>query len=96
MWMALEKCIDPELGLDIVTLGLVYHITTSKESTVVTMTLTTPACPLAPYFETRVAELVQPVSKKPVKVEFTFDPPWSPAMIAASARRLLVTNFHKT
>lgn len=70
---------DPELGLDIVSLGLVREITIDDDGVEVLMTLTSPFCPFAD-------ELIQSVEKEvgkladsgDVRVEITFDPPWEP------------------
>jgi metal-sulfur cluster biosynthetic enzyme len=87
---ALTKCIDPELGLDIITLGLVYEIRVDPSMVTVIMTLTTPGCPLAPYFEQRVRELVTAAAPHhQLTLTFTFDPPWSPAKLSPEAKRRL-------
>jgi len=75
----LREVKDPELGIDIYTLGLIYKITIDKEGIEVLMTLTTPLCPFGD-------EIVQDVEKKlaelntgDIRVELTFDPPWEPS-----------------
>lgn len=83
----LEKCIDPELGIDIVRLGLVYGVTVSPHAVAVTMTLTTPGCPLAPYFKERIRELItESFPAVTTEVAITFDPPWSPAKMSGDVR----------
>jgi len=79
---ALRRVADPEIGVDVVSLGLIYDISVEKGSVAVTMTLTTPACPLAPVIAERVrhaAASLQGVAA--VTVDFTFDPPWNPSMM---------------
>lgn len=84
----LKTVIDPELGQNIVDLGLVYNVTVhdkpqdnhTQPIITVTMTLTTPGCPLAPYFVTQVKEVVATaagISVDEVEVDLTFDPPWT-------------------
>lgn len=71
---------DPELGFDIVTLGLVRDIRLDAEGAVVLMTLTSPFCPFADKIieevESKVQELLPPGQK--AGVEITFSPPWEP------------------
>lgn len=83
-----EKVFDPELGLNVVDLGLLYDVTINDKQVHVEMTLTTMGCPLydviqadiARYLKERFGEDVQ------VEVEFVFDPPWTPAMMSEDAR----------
>ena len=72
---------DPEIGIDIWTLGLIYKITIDEEGVEVLMTLTTPFCPFAD-------DLIADVDKKvgelgyaegDVRVELTFEPAWEPS-----------------
>lgn len=87
---ALRQCIDPELGIDIISLGLVYSIHLKPPDVTVNMTLTTPGCPLGPYFIQRVSECVAQVNPKlRTSVKFSFDPPWDPSKMAADARTML-------
>lgn len=85
----LEKCVDPELGVDIIHLGLVYGVTIKDTAVDVRMTLTTPGCPLAPYFHERIKELITeayPGSKPAVTI--TFNPPWSPEKMSPDIRAM--------
>ena len=55
----LRGCLDPELGIDIVSLGLIYDISIQPEKVVLTMTLTTPGCPLVPYFREDIEKKIK-------------------------------------
>lgn len=76
----LKDVIDPELGINIVDLGLVYEITPEEGEVHVLMTLTTPGCPLHEVFReevTRHVSKLEGVEEDDVEVELTFDPPWN-------------------
>ena len=79
MMSALEEVIDPELGIDIVNLGLVYDVDLSEEGlAVVTMTLTSIGCPMGPMIVDQVkTALGQLPEVKETDVNITFNPPWS-------------------
>lgn len=86
----LGTVIDPEVGIGIVELGLVYDVTVDDASIRVLMTMTTPACPLGPYLEQAVeGALVDIAGHRMILVEVAFDPPWSPEMITDEGRRQL-------
>ncbi len=73
----IKKVIDPEIGLDIYTLGMIYDIKIDKENVLITMTLTTPFCPYAPnLIEQLKSEVGKIKGVKKVDVKITFDPPW--------------------
>jgi metal-sulfur cluster biosynthetic enzyme len=79
---ALAKVLDPELGMSVVELGLVYGIEIANEQVAITMTLTAPGCPI----HTAMADWVRgAVGRIPgvghVDVSITFDPPWTPDRI---------------
>ena len=76
---ALRDVLDPELGMSVVDLGLIYDVQVEAARVRITMTLTTPGCPL----HDSMAEWVrQAVGRIPgvdeVEVAITFDPPWTP------------------
>ncbi len=84
---ALSEVIDPELGLDIVTLGLVYGIENEGDSIAVTYTLTAPGCPLGDEIASRIVEEVGAVAKATrVEPRLVFSPPWTPDRISEDAR----------
>jgi metal-sulfur cluster biosynthetic enzyme len=70
---------DPELGIDVYTLGLIYKITIDEEGVEVLMTLTTPLCPFASELVTEVENKLEELNAGDVRVEITFDPPWEPS-----------------
>lgn len=87
---ALREVIDPELGLDVVSLGLVYgvEVDDSGEATV-RMTLTTPYCPLGPMLESQVHAATQFLPGiQGVKVDLVWDPPWDPRTMASDEVKL--------
>ena len=91
---ALREVMDPELGVNVVDLGLIYGVGLDEHElgTVhVAMTLTTPGCPLhgsiAAAAERSVKLLVPGVRK--VNVHLVFDPPWSPERISAAGKEAL-------
>lgn len=79
---------DPELGISIVDLGLVYDVKMDKKGGVyVLMTLTTMGCPLFDLIATPVkVELSKLKGVKEVMVDLTFDPPWSPEKMSEEAK----------
>ena len=90
-WGALGTVHDPELYLDVVSLGLIYDVREEDGTIVVVMTLTTPGCPASESLtEMTRAAIVQVVGgSTPVDVRLVWDPPWSPAMIDAEAAAAL-------
>lgn len=86
----LKECMDPELGINIVDLGLIYSIMQEDSQVNVVMTLTTPGCPLDSYFVKDItAKLKSLKGISDVSVEFTFEPVWSPAKMSQESRDLL-------
>jgi metal-sulfur cluster biosynthetic enzyme len=84
---ALEEVIDPELGLDFVSLGLVYDVDIEGSEVYVTFTLTTPACPIGPQVSEQMREFVGDLEGvSAVHPKMVFDPPWSPEMMSEDAK----------
>jgi metal-sulfur cluster biosynthetic enzyme len=87
VYEALEEVIDPELGLDFVSLGLVYDVEVAKEEVFVTFTLTTPACPIGPQVSQQMKEFVGDLpGVSAVHPKMVFDPAWSPEMMTEDAK----------
>ena len=83
IWGALKRVIDPELGVSIVDLGLVYDVRYEGGEAEVEMTLTSPGCPLAPIIDKKVREAVAGISEiKNLTVELVWDPPWTKEMMS--------------
>lgn len=87
---ALATIKDPELGLDLVSLGLIYETRMEGASAHVRLTLTTPGCPLAGTIieDVRAALRFLP-GVHDVSVDLTFDPPWTPDRMSHEARAAL-------
>lgn len=85
---ALENVIDPELGIDIVNLGLVYGVDLDEEGTaVVTMTLTAMGCPLAAHIEEDVKRVLEDIPEvKNTKVNIVWSPPWGKERMSRYAK----------
>ncbi|TCN27906.1 metal-sulfur cluster assembly factor [Mesobacillus foraminis] len=85
---ALEMVVDPELGVDIVNLGLVYGLEMNEEGQLtVTMTLTSMGCPLAGTIVDQVKHSVSDLPEvKDTEVNIVFTPPWSKDMMSRYAK----------
>lgn len=95
----LSTVMDPELGIDIVSLGLIYDVSISKVQVKgnrqqlrvhILMTLTTPGCPLAGVFDKLLKDSLFGLEgidpDEDVTIELTFDPPWVPDMMTEEAK----------
>jgi metal-sulfur cluster biosynthetic enzyme len=85
----LKKIVDPEIGINIVDLGFIYDVKTSKKSIDVKMTLTSPGCPIHQMFIKEVEDVLKNKFKTNVNVELVFDPPWTPDRISKDVRKKL-------
>ena len=88
---ALKHVIDPELGINIVDLGLVYDIDISADGIVhVEYTLTTMGCPIGPLIEQQMQSLLAGVpGVTQFEAEMVLRPPWSPEMMSEEAKAAL-------
>jgi metal-sulfur cluster biosynthetic enzyme len=86
--MAIATVIDPEAGMNIVDLGLVYGVAIDGDRVAVTMTMTTPTCPVGDYLADAVRNAIRDAHPQwdEVAVEVTFDPPWTPDRMSDAAR----------
>ncbi|KKQ89640.1 MAG: hypothetical protein UT12_C0010G0011 [Candidatus Curtissbacteria bacterium GW2011_GWC2_38_9] len=86
----LKACIDPELGINIVDLGLIYAVNIEDSRVNVLMTMTTPGCPLDSYFVKDITTKVKSLKGvSGVSVEMTFDPPWSSTKMSDESKEFL-------
>ena len=90
VWQALASIPDPEFGISIVDLGLIYSVECTEGNVHVVMTLTTPTCPSGGWIhEGTQAALRQLPGVKSVRVDLVFDPQWNTAMLSDAAREQL-------
>ncbi len=84
---ALKEVYDPELGINIVDLGLVYDIEIANSTCDITATLTTPGCPLGPEIVGNVRRALSRFEDiDDVQMHIVFSPPWHPAMMSDDAK----------
>lgn len=85
---SLKTVSDPELGVNIIDLGLVYRIDLDDDGQAqIYMTLTSPGCPAGPEIKHDVQEAVSSLDGiSDVRIQFVFNPPWSPAMMSQEAK----------
>ncbi len=87
---ALERVIDPELGLDVVALGLVYGIEVDEEGVAIELGVTTPSCPYSRTLaEDAAAAALNVPGVASADVALSFEPSWTPDMLSDRARTLL-------
>lgn len=88
---ALYQVNDPEVGVNIVDLGLVYGLNIDGRNVRITMTMTTPACPLSGMIRQEVDQRIRQVcpGTDAVEVELVWEPKWTPQMMTAEGKRQL-------
>ncbi len=87
---ALRTVIDPELGINIVDLGLVYDVSIESDCVRVTMTMTTPACPLGAHITAEATEVIERLAGPGrAAVELVWSPAWTPLMMSLAAKQQL-------
>ena len=85
---SLRGVIDPELGINIVDLGLIYNVDIAEDGVHVTMGVTTRSCPLGPYLIESAERAIRAALPSAAKVEVVLarTPPWSPDRMSAAAK----------
>jgi metal-sulfur cluster biosynthetic enzyme len=85
---ALKTVEDPEAGMSIVDLGLVYRISVESGKVCVDMTMTSPACPVAPYIVDESIAAIRAVAPEgtDVQVDLVWEPPWTPERMSPEAQ----------
>ena len=87
---ALKNVLDPELGINIVDLGLVYDVAIEDDSVHIVYTLTTMGCPIGPLIEEQMARMLADVpGVDRVDAEMVLRPPWTPEMMSEEAKAAL-------
>ncbi len=90
VWSALAQILDPEFGLSITDMGLIYNVTVHDGEVQVAMTLTTPTCPAGGMMTSGVqSALANLPGVRSVKVDLVWEPVWNPQMLTEAARRHL-------
>ena len=88
---ALRDVYDPELGVNVVDLGLIYHVDVNEAGHVtIEMTLTTPGCPMHESIGEGVGRALQDVpGVTSCEIRLVWDPPWDPSCMTGEGRRML-------
>ena len=87
---ALRQVEDPELGMDIVDLHLLYDVEVDGPNVKVIHTLTSMGCPVGPMIQENIDQIVRAMPDvQDVEVELTWDPPWTPDMMSDDAKFIL-------
>jgi metal-sulfur cluster biosynthetic enzyme len=87
---ALKDVIDPELGINIVDLGLVYEVRIESDTVHIEYTLTTMGCPIGPLIEAQMQQLLAGFpGVQNVEAEMVLRPPWTPEMMSEEAKAAL-------
>jgi metal-sulfur cluster biosynthetic enzyme len=86
---ALMSVEDPEAGMSIVDLGLVYGIDVQPGKVRVEMTMTSPACPVAPYLVDESTAAIRAVAPEgtDVEIDLVWEPPWTPERMSPEAQK---------
>ena len=87
---ALMQVYDPELGINIVDLGLVYEVHAEDGKIHIVYSLTTMGCPIGPLIEDQIRAFPAPIQEiREVRPELVFRPPWSPELMSDEAKASL-------
>ena len=90
VWNALREIVDPEIGANLVDLGLIYEVkVTEGKEVYVKMTLTVPGCSLMNVLPAQIEERIKQLEGvEKITVQLTFDPPWSPDRMSDELKKL--------
>ncbi len=85
----LRQVIDPEVGMNIVDLGLVYRVDVAADAVAIDMTMTSPACPMGDMMVDEVKTVVAALVPAGVRIEvqLVWSPPWEPSRMSEAARK---------
>ncbi|MCL4345907.1 MAG: metal-sulfur cluster assembly factor [Candidatus Thermoplasmatota archaeon] len=81
---------DPEIGMDVVNLGLIYDVQIDGDKVYIKMTMTAPTCPVTPWILSEVQKIVENMAGvEMADVELVWEPPWKPDRMSDVAREAL-------
>lgn len=87
---ALKMVSDPEIGMDIVNLGLVYEVQINGDRVYIKMTMTAPTCPVTPWILSQAQAVVENLEGvEAADVELVWEPAWNPSMMTDEAKEAL-------
>lgn len=91
VWSVLAKVSDPELNIPITEMGLIYKIDLKNNRVEITMTLTTPGCPLFGLIEAEIRGRLKELGfeEKNIDLKLTFDPPWDMNKMSKRGKAML-------
>lgn len=91
----LKNVVDPEIGLDVINLGLIYDVKIDGGKVAVIMTLTSPGCPVGPMFMQSVQSAVLSIpGVTDCSVDLTFSPPWDPRVHASEEAKMMMGLYY--
>ena len=91
----LKGVVDPEIGLDVINLGLIYDVKVDGDAVSVLMTLTSPGCPVAGMFIANVKNAVEAIpGVGSCSVDLTFTPPWDPRSHASEEAKMMLGIYY--
>ena len=91
----LKNVVDPEIGLDVINLGLIYDVKVDGGKVTVVMTLTSPGCPVAGMFLANVKNAVEAIpGVAECSVDLTFNPPWDPRAHASEEAKMMLGIYY--
>jgi metal-sulfur cluster biosynthetic enzyme len=91
----LKTVIDPEIGLDVINLGLIYDVKLDGGAVAIVMTLTSPGCPVAGMFMSNVKNAVEAIpGVGSCTVDLTFNPPWDPRTHASEEAKMMLGIYY--
>jgi metal-sulfur cluster biosynthetic enzyme len=86
----LKTVSDPEIGVDIVNLGLIYNVDINGDKVSIRMTMTAPSCPVTDWILVEAQKRVEDIpGVKECDIELVWEPPWNLDMISDEARQML-------
>lgn len=88
---SLKQVLDPEVGVNIVDLGLIYKVEIKPDEVYIQLTMTSPACPLHGVITREMDKVLRQSFPDlgPMTIELVWEPPWSPDMMCVTAKKQL-------